>query len=232
MNQGPLIFLGLLASLALSWAVLVLTPQFQLGDQGMARIEETGQDYPLARSGEARQGAEVYRANGCQYCHSQFVRGAGAGADLARGWGARRTVTRDYLRDTPVMLGAIRFGPDLTNLGAREDDTQKLLLKLYDPRAVIAGSPMPRYPYLFEERSLGPGDLPAVNALRFPDGYTPPDGVDEVVPSPEAEALVAYLRSLRAAPLFFEVFPPPVPKPAAGTNLPPATVATNTPPAS
>lgn len=232
MNQGPLIFLGLLASLALSWLMLVLTPQFQLGDQEMVRIEETGQDYPVARSGEARQGAAVYRANGCQYCHTQFVRGAGAGEDMARGWGARRTVTRDYLRDTPVMLGNIRYGPDLTNIGAREDDTEKLLLKLYDPRAVVAGSPMPRYPYLFEERSLSEGQSPAANALRFPEGYMLPEHVDEVVPTPEAEALVAYLRSLRAEPLFFEVFPPPAPKPSADTNAPPTTVATNTPPAS
>jgi hypothetical protein len=35
------------------------------------------------------------------------------GADLARGWGRRRTVARDYLRDQPVMLGTVRFGPDL-----------------------------------------------------------------------------------------------------------------------
>lgn len=230
MNQGPLLFLGLLASVVVAWTVLVLTPRFQLGDQAMVRLEDTGKDYPAARSGEAVQGERVYRANGCQYCHSQFVRGAGAGRDLARGWGSRRTVSRDYLRDTPAMLGAIRYGPDLANIGAREDDSRKLLLRLYDPRAVVAGSPMPRYPYLFEERALHEAGTPSANALRFPDGYTLPEGVDEVVPTRAAEQLVAYLGSLRAEPLFFEVFPPPAPKPAGDTNAPPAAVTTNAPP--
>ncbi|MCB1125236.1 MAG: cbb3-type cytochrome c oxidase subunit II, partial [Verrucomicrobiae bacterium] len=195
-----MLFLGILASLVVSWSVLVLTPQFQLGDQGMVRLEDTGKDYPASRAGEAAQGEQIYRANGCQYCHSQFVRGPGAGNDLARGWGARRTVSRDYLRETPAMLGSIRFGPDLANIGARDDHTGKLLLKLYDPRAVVAGSPMPRYPYLFEERALGEGDVPAANALRFPEGYRLPEGVDEVVPTRAAEQLVAYLGSLRAEP--------------------------------
>jgi cytochrome c oxidase cbb3-type subunit 2 len=231
MNQGPLLFLGLLASVVLSWTVMVLTPQFQLGDQGMIRLEDTGKDYPTARAGAAAQGEQVYRANGCQYCHSQFVRGAGSGNDLARGWGSRRTVSRDYLRQSPAMLGTVRYGPDLANIGAREDHTEKLLLKLYDPRAVIPGSPMPRYPYLFEERAVGAGELPSPEALQFPDDYVLPAGVDEVVPTPAAEQLVAYLISLRAEPLFYEVFPPVAPEPAGDTNAPSATVTTNAAPA-
>lgn len=230
MNHGPLLFLGLLLSMALSWTGLVLVPQFQIGDQPMVRIEETMKDYPLARSGQARQGAKVYRANGCQYCHTQLVRGARSGLDLARGWGARRTVPRDYLRETPVLLGSVRYGPDLTNIGARTDHEEQLFLKLYDPRTVVAGSPMPRYPYLFEERALKPGQPPSPDALKFPDDYPLPEGVDEVVPRPGARMLVAYLRSLRAEPLFFEVFPTPTPK--SGTNAPPeAAAGTNAPPA-
>ena len=34
------------------------------------------------RPGQARQGAEVYRANGCAECHTQQVRPKGLGADL------------------------------------------------------------------------------------------------------------------------------------------------------
>lgn len=221
MNHGPLLFLGVLVAVALSWAGAVMVPQFQIGAQSMVRIEETGQDYPLARSGLARQGAAVYRAQGCQYCHTQQVREPGEGRDMARGWGSRRTVARDYLRDEPALPGSVRFGPDLANLGLRfgvreeeqEEVRNTLLLKLYEPRSVVPGSSMPRYPYLFDERERPAGRPASAGALRFPEGLEPA-GNREVLPRPEAEALVAYLLSLRAEPLFFEVFPPVQPTPA------------------
>jgi cytochrome c oxidase cbb3-type subunit II len=99
MNYGPLIFFGVFLTLASSWCGLVLIPQIQFGRQQAVKIEETGETYPLPRPGLAQQGLEVYRANGCVYCHSQQVRASGYGADLARNWGQRRTVARDYLYD-------------------------------------------------------------------------------------------------------------------------------------
>jgi cytochrome c oxidase cbb3-type subunit 2 len=221
MKRGWVLSGGICLALALSWVGLVWAPQFQLGALGMTPIEETGADYPQARSGMAARGARIYRANGCQYCHTQVVRGAREGMDLARGWGSRRTVPRDYLRDAPVLLGRVRHGPDLANLGLRENNPGKLLLRLYDPRAVTPGSLMPRYPYLFAERRLRPGEPRSVGALRFPADYSLPPGVDEVVPLPAAQMLAAYLRSLQARPLFFEVFPP-LPPGAEKTNAPPA----------
>lgn len=236
MNHGPLIFLGILVAITLSWLGAAVAPHFQFGDQEMVVIEETGADYPLARPGEARQGAEVYRANGCYYCHTQQVRPRGEGSDLDRGWGKRRTVARDYLRDLPPMLGQLRLGPDLANLGARETNAHTLLLKLYNPRLVMPGSTMPRYPYLFEERRLKTGAAPSPEALRLPDAFAPPVG-REIVPRPEALALVQYLASLKSDALFFEVFPTPPPKqatnavetPTATTNGPPAEPGTNAP---
>ena len=72
MNHGPLIFLGVFFSLALSWAGLILGPQLQLG--GQQPVPTDAGLYPSARSGLAKQGAEVYRANGCYHCHSQQVK--------------------------------------------------------------------------------------------------------------------------------------------------------------
>ncbi len=74
MKHGPLIFLGVFFTLATSWCGLIFAPQLQLGSQQPVKIEETGLLYPSARPGQAQQGAEVYRANGCVYCHSQQVR--------------------------------------------------------------------------------------------------------------------------------------------------------------
>lgn len=222
MNHGPLVFLGVFFAVVASWFGLVVGPDLQLGDEEMVTIEATGQSYPLARSGEARQGAEVYRANGCYYCHTQQVRDRADGPDLARHWGTRRTVARDYLRDEPVMLGDLRLGPDLSNLGARETNTTTLLLKLYNARISMPGSTMPRYAFLFEQRKREPGHGAPAGALPLPPAFAPPVGYD-VVPRPAALALVSYLQSLEAKPVFYEVFPTPPPKKAtnhvAGTNV-------------
>ncbi len=82
MNHGPLIFLGVFFSLACSWWGLVVAPQLQLGRSEPVKLEETGAWYPSRRPGQALQGAEIYRASGCNYCHSQQVRQTGTEFDL------------------------------------------------------------------------------------------------------------------------------------------------------
>ena len=83
MNYGPLIFLATFFALSASWFGFVLTPQVQLGREGQAtNTVNTAELYPQTRPGLARQGAEVYRANGCAYCHSQQVRQTGVAADV------------------------------------------------------------------------------------------------------------------------------------------------------
>ena len=83
MNYGPLIFLAAFFALASSWCGFVLTPQLQIG-----RLQQTNtvggatSAYPVARPGLAQQGMEVYRANGCAYCHSQQVGQTGAVVDI------------------------------------------------------------------------------------------------------------------------------------------------------
>ena len=84
MNYGALIFLAGFFALASSWCGFVLTPQLQLG-----RLQQTNTlgsstiTYPIAPPGLARQGLEVYRANGCGSCHSQQVGQTGTMVDIA-----------------------------------------------------------------------------------------------------------------------------------------------------
>lgn len=74
MNYGPLIFLAAFIGLSASWFGFVLTPQIQLGRaQQATNTVNTAQLYPIARPGLAQEGLEVYKANGCFYCHSQQV---------------------------------------------------------------------------------------------------------------------------------------------------------------
>jgi cbb3-type cytochrome oxidase cytochrome c subunit len=74
MNYGPILFLAAFVALAGSWSGFVLTPHLQLSRlQPTNTVGSAGVTYPVARPGLAAQGREVYRANGCAYCHSQQV---------------------------------------------------------------------------------------------------------------------------------------------------------------
>lgn len=147
------------------------------------------------------------------------------GPDLmrGRGWGKRLSVAADYLYDSPVLLGSQRVGPDLANVGMRLPDANWHLLHLYAPASLVPGSLMPPYRFLFELRRIE--WRPSPDALQFPKGFVgaPEDGY-EVVPKPEARALVAYLLSLGANVSLFEapmtVPPPPSTNAPAATNAP------------
>ena len=73
MNYGPLIFLAAFFALATSWFGLVLTPQMQVGQSQQTNTMGVATTYPVTRPGQARQGLDVYRANGCAACHSQQI---------------------------------------------------------------------------------------------------------------------------------------------------------------
>jgi cbb3-type cytochrome oxidase cytochrome c subunit len=122
------------------------------------------------------------------------------GPDIARGWGIRRTVAEDFLFDYPVMLGSQRVGPDLANVGVRLPDSGWHLRHLYAPRSEVKDSSMPPYRFLFEKRRIEHSRSP--EALALPPELAPEPGY-EIIPKPEATALVAYIASLRAdEPLF------------------------------
>jgi cytochrome c oxidase cbb3-type subunit 2 len=133
------------------------------------------------------------------------------GTDIARGWGVRQSVAADFLYDNPVQIGSLRAGPDLANVGARLPDANWQLVHLYEPQAVAKNSAMPPFRFLFEVRKLG--DAPSPGALQFPQGFAPAAGC-EVVPTPEAKQLAAYLLSLKAdAPLYEAPVTPVIAKP-------------------
>ena len=231
MNHGPLIFLGVFLAMALSWHGMVVVPQVQLGRLQQTNVPPAGAQYPTLRSGVAQQGREVYRANGCYYCHTQQARGRAFGADIERGWGQRHSVATDFLFETPVMVGSLRAGPDLMNIGGRQPDAASQMLHLYDPRITAKGSTMPRYRFLFDKRKIG--QRPSLDALKLPGEFAPEAGY-EIVPKPEAQALVAYLLSLQASVSLFEAPLPQAPrKPEADawTNQPPVAGAASTQPA-
>ncbi len=122
----PLV-LGILATLAFSWLGLAYIPDLQIGHLDPQSDEEGTDIYPMPKSGMAERGRRIYVANGCFYCHSEQVRADYAASDIDRPrdaapsppskWGDRRSAPRDYIFDRPALLGKMRMGPDLANIG-------------------------------------------------------------------------------------------------------------------
>jgi cytochrome c oxidase cbb3-type subunit 2 len=90
-------------------------------------------------------GREVYIAEGCIHCHSQYVR-PGVALDVER-WGPATNLT-EATAATPPLFGNRRQGPDLANVGNRRS-LEWNRLHLISPRLVSPGSRMPSYAHLF-----------------------------------------------------------------------------------
>ncbi len=114
------LFLGIFGIFAFSWLGMTVVPNLQIGALNPQTDEDGADVYPSPISGMAQRGAQVYAANGCVYCHSQQVRPDYGGSDLERKWGQRRSAPRDYIFEPVVLLGKMRTGPDLANVGHRE----------------------------------------------------------------------------------------------------------------
>jgi cytochrome c oxidase cbb3-type subunit II len=193
-NRLSRILLGVFVLFGLPWLGLAVYPYLTFAELKQHTDPNTKEVAPPGVPGAARQGYRVYAANGCVYCHSQFIRDKGDGGDIDRGWGKRRTVARDYILDDEVFLGVSRFGPDLTNVGVRQKDAQWYYRYLYDARQFNPGTVMPPYRYLFRDQPIA--GQPSLNALKL-EGHAAARPGHEIVPTPEAEALVAYLLSLK-----------------------------------
>jgi cytochrome c oxidase cbb3-type subunit 2 len=194
------IFSGVLAVFAIGFMTLAMAPAIQLGSLQPYVDEDTQDIYPIDVSGVQAEGRAVYVSQGCVSCHTEQVRAAGDGADIERGWGLRRTVARDYIYESPALLGSMRNGPDLANIGTRKDpaDPDKYsvawhYMHLYNPQKTVPGSIMPSYRFLFEKRKIV-GQVDA-EALKLAGADAPQAGY-QVVPTSQARDLVLYLTTL------------------------------------
>jgi len=210
MKNLPLLFCGIFFALAFSFTGLILSSHIQLGgltpstetmtpselDPSVMVMVEGDTRFPQQAVGIAQQGKDVYISMGCIYCHSQQVRRADFGADIARGWGPRQTVARDYVTQARVLLGTMRTGPDLAHVGGRPLNADWHHLHLFNPQITSEGSTMPPFAFLYDTQVID--GAPSADALQFPPGseYGPEEGY-EVIPTRRAVALVEYLLSLK-----------------------------------
>ena len=119
---GPIIFI----SVVLPWATIAEKPS----------------DIFRPRTPLEEKGRQLYIANGCTFCHTQFVR------YLDWGHGAERIArSGDYVRDQPHLLGSERTGPDLSQEGGEHPDDWHLA-HFANPRNTRPESIMPAFEFL------------------------------------------------------------------------------------
>ncbi len=121
------LLLGIFGTFTFSWVGLTVIPNLQIGHLDPQMDEEGTDVYPAPKSGMTERGSHVFAANGCFYCHSRQLRPDYAASDIDRTrdlgptprpkWGERRSAPRDYIFDRPVLIGNMRMGPDLSNMG-------------------------------------------------------------------------------------------------------------------
>jgi cbb3-type cytochrome oxidase cytochrome c subunit len=170
------LFLGIFGIFAFSWLGMTVVPNLQIGSLNPQTDEDGGDVYPAPPSGMAVRGAQVYAANGCVYCHSQQVRPDYGGSDLERKWGDRRSAPRDYIFQPIVMLGKMRTGPDLANVGHRLGSEEKGAATPA-PAPVAGASPAAGAPVAASSpaaAAAAPSNSPAPSAAPATAAATPP----------------------------------------------------------
>ncbi len=178
---------GAMVTLSLATAAMIVVPFLQLKD-----VPAPAALKPY--TSEQLRGRQVYMANGCIACHTQQPSSTGAGiADAQRGWG-RASVAADYHYDSPPLLGTMRTGPDLFNIGVRQPSADWHLGHLFQPRAYVPGSTMPAYRFLFEIKKAD-AVAKSDRVVNLPPATVAYDEV--VIARPEALDLVAYLQGLK-----------------------------------
>jgi cbb3-type cytochrome oxidase cytochrome c subunit len=182
------LFLGIFGTFAFSWAGLTLIPNYQIGHLDPQMDEEQTDIYPAPKSGMAERGRRIFAANGCVYCHSQQVRADYAASDIERKWGVRRSAPRDYIFDRPAMLGKMRLGPDLSNIGKRApaEEASPTPAASPNPSASPAASPAPvagSSPSAPATAAASPAPLPSASAAASP-AAAPDKAVAATSPAP------------------------------------------------
>jgi mono/diheme cytochrome c family protein len=102
---------------------------------------------------EQEQGRRLFYSNGCNYCHTQYVREEDTGMGPVAAGG-------NYVFDNPMILGSERTGPDLSYVGRKRSEAWEID-HLKDPRQFSPLSIMPSFEFLSDK------DLKAIAAYLF-----------------------------------------------------------------
>jgi len=106
-----------------------------------------GEPTPAAFAKALRRGRDVYIAEGCWHCHSQFVRPV---SHEDRRFGAV-SYPGEYQNELqlPQLFGTRRVGPDLIRCAGKHSNDWHLA-HFWEPTTVVPSSVMPSFPWFFD----------------------------------------------------------------------------------
>lgn len=100
------------------------------------------------------QGRDLYIREGCVGCHSQMVRPFRSEVERY----GPQSKAGEFVYDHPFLWGSKRTGPDLLRVGAKYNDNWHFN-HFWDPQSISAGSIMPAYKWLFDNKELDNSDI-------------------------------------------------------------------------
>lgn len=118
-----------------------------------------GEPTPQAFARALRLGREVYRAEGCWHCHSQFVRPV-SNEETRFGAVSYPGEYQNALQ-LPQMFGTRRVGPDLIRSAGKHSNDWHVA-HFWDPRSVVSATVMPSFRWFFDAPDT-PGGVPQPN---------------------------------------------------------------------
>ncbi|MGV3698015.1 cytochrome-c oxidase, cbb3-type subunit I [Flavobacterium sp.] len=95
------------------------------------------------------EGRDLYIREGCVSCHSQMVRPFRSEVERY----GPQAKAGEFVYDHPFLWGSKRTGPDLLRIGGKYNDNWHFN-HMWDPQSTSAGSIMPGYKWLFDNKPL------------------------------------------------------------------------------
>ncbi len=173
----PMIFAVLSLIAILVGSAIEIVPSL-LSDKYIVKIDAIKPYTPLELLGR-----DIYIKEGCYLCHSQTVRPM-THEVLRYG---KPSEAAEFVYDHPFQWGSKRTGPDLARIGGKYPDMWHYR-HFYEPREVTAGSIMPRYTWLYDNKidySSLVKKMSVMHALGVP--YTA-DEINNSVANAQAQA--------------------------------------------
>ncbi|MEE8448106.1 MAG: cbb3-type cytochrome c oxidase subunit II [Thermodesulfobacteriota bacterium] len=127
-----------------------ITPEFyQLAEDYPEEFKRyLGEPNPTAFAQALRLGRDIYIAEGCWHCHSQYVRPV---ANESVRFGPV-SVASEYMNELnlPHLFGTRRVGPDLIREAGKHSNDWHVA-HFYNPNWVVPTSVMPRFTWFFDK---------------------------------------------------------------------------------
>lgn len=217
---------GMLVSFGLAWMCLIAIPVAKMSSLPAVKMNAEDEDAPYYErkvSGRIKNGAEIYGANGCYYCHTQLIRPTYLGRQIWREDIAgvvnkeedidtrRETSYYDFDGEDFARIGRTRMGPDLSNFGHRAEKygaesgmsaEQWIVGHLYNPRnsSLHIGKDGNKIDRSWSNCPSQPQMFDEIPANGQGDSLAISDasnGNTQVVPAQQARVLASYLLSLK-----------------------------------